>query len=261
MVKGVPAEPGCLRTWSVEQGRSTGVEIPWLLSISLPQSRILLGNKGPLWSLANVFGSVPLYLREESISSLSVFPPQRSWRHPKESSSPFLSPGWTKVFSPSLSRCTVLQHLLYLCGNCCTFSMESVAAHFQGVKTGHKSPDAARLTGAAARRKTPKFGMKWHKRKSRQLSLLESSEALALVLSWTWQGNSQVNGFCVPDTDFSKRRHQRVAQNQVYRTVPQHCASPAGEYPLKLSPRDAGLDVFLPTVCTLSPCTWFSLAS
>lgn len=211
MLKGVPAESGCLRTCTVEQGRSTGVEIPWLLHVSHPQSSILLGDKGPLWSLASVFGAVPLYLREGSVSFLSVSPPQRSWRHPKEFSSPFVSPDWTKVFSQSLSRCTVLQHLLYLCGICWTFSMESMAAQFQGGKTGHKSPDAARLTGADSRRKTPKFGMKWHRGKFRQLSLLESSEAVALFLSWIWQGNSWVRSFCVRDTDFSRRRHQSVS--------------------------------------------------
>lgn len=66
----------------------------------------------------------------------------------------------------------MLQHLLYLCCICWAFSMELVAAQFQRGKTQHRSPDAARLTGADARRKTPKFEIKWHRSKFRQLSLL-----------------------------------------------------------------------------------------
>lgn len=42
-LKGVP---GCHRPCPIELGRSTRVEIPWLLWLFLPGSRILLGEKG-----------------------------------------------------------------------------------------------------------------------------------------------------------------------------------------------------------------------
>lgn len=95
--KGVPAESGCSRPCPVELGRSTGVEIPWLLWVSLPGSSMLLGKKGLLWSLASVFGAVPLHLFPFCSPTPRKF---------KISSFPFLSPHWTKAFlSTSFQIC------------------------------------------------------------------------------------------------------------------------------------------------------------